>query len=208
MQAINIMIVDDNLSWSNNLSIFLNKENDIKVVGTANNKEKAIDLLNNSEIDIILMDLELTEGFFDGIDIIEEISLIHKKLKIIVLTSYSKNDLVIKSISAGAVNYLEKKNFKEVPQTIRSVYFDNSPFQVLANIFIELKKQLSLTQEELSVSKLTPEERKVYELRIAGNSISQTSKVLFKTLDTVKKQSKSILKKFNVKRFEELKKPD
>ncbi|HEX3030229.1 MAG TPA: response regulator transcription factor [Clostridia bacterium] len=207
MQTINVMIVDDNLSWSNNLSFFLNKESDIKVVGTANNKEEAIHLLNNSEVDIILMDLELTEGFFDGIDIIEEISLIHKKLKIIVLTSYSINDLVIKSISAGAVNYLEKKNFMEVPQTIRSVYFDDSPFQVLANIFIEFKKQLSLTQEELSVSKLTPEEKKVYELRIAGNSISQTSKTLFKTLDTVKKQSKSILKKFNVKRFEDLKKP-
>lgn len=207
MQTIKVLIVDDNPSWSNNLSVFLDKESDFKVIGTANTREEAIHLLNNSEIDIILMDLELTEGFFDGIDTIEEIVLLQKKFKIIVLTSYSKRDLIIQSISAGAVNFLEKKDYKALPQTIRSVYYNDSPFEVLANVFVDLNKQLLQAREELIINKLTPEERKVYDLRISGKSISQTSQILLKTLDTIKKQSKSILKKLNAKKFEDLKNP-
>ena len=58
---IKVIVVDDEQNWLIAISKLLNKEDDISVVGTANNKESAINLIKeNLSFDVILMDISLT----------------------------------------------------------------------------------------------------------------------------------------------------
>ncbi len=59
MEKIKLFIVDDDQIWLKGFSAFLDNQSDFSVVGTASNKEEAINFIKNFETDLILMDLNL-----------------------------------------------------------------------------------------------------------------------------------------------------
>ena len=102
---IKVIVVDDEQNWLIAISKLLNKEDDISVVGTANNKESVINLIKeNLSFDVILMDISLSSNKYDGIETALEIKELKEDAKIIMLTSFENRELIIDSFTAGAVN--------------------------------------------------------------------------------------------------------
>ena len=98
LEKVRIAIVEDDPTWLDLMTDFLNRENDFTVVGTALNKEEAIQMVKStSGIDIILMDINLSENKYDGISTALEIFETWN-VKIIMLTSLSGDDLITKSL--------------------------------------------------------------------------------------------------------------
>jgi CheY-like chemotaxis protein len=65
-------------------------------------------------VDIILMDINLSENNMDGYMPAAEISQT-KIVKIIMLTSIESEEVIRNSFTAGAVNYILKSNYTEIP---------------------------------------------------------------------------------------------
>ncbi|MCX7922238.1 MAG: response regulator transcription factor [Clostridia bacterium] len=195
MDKIKILIVEDDPDWTKSMVNFLHKQNDIEVVATASNKQDAIKLANPEQVDVILMDINLTENKYDGIYAAAEIQQ-SKKVKIIMLTSLSDEDIITNSFNAGAVNYISKTNYKELPNAIRSTYKTTSPIEVLLKDYSRLK-------EEEQLKDLTPAEKEVFDLIKAGYTQSQIEKKLNKAESTLKNQVNKILKKLNVRSCKE-----
>ncbi|GAA3334037.1 hypothetical protein GCM10020331_100430 [Ectobacillus funiculus] len=59
--VIKVMLVEDDEFWRQQLSSDLNKEEDIQVVKAAVTKQEALEAFQTMEIDVILMDINLTE---------------------------------------------------------------------------------------------------------------------------------------------------
>ncbi len=198
MENIRLLVVDDDLVWLKGLSGYLNKEDNMVVVGMATNMEDALKYVTNFDLDVILMDLNLTGNKYDGILLSQEIQRI-KKVKIIILTSFKEKELITDAFAAGAADFFCKDSYELLPYAIRSVYMNNSPVEILAEEYSRLR-------QENRLKVLTAAEREVFELKKSGLTIPQMANTLHKTSSTLKKQMNQILKKLGISRFDEIKK--
>jgi len=190
MDKIQVAIVEDDLGWLKALTSFLNKQDDILVEGTATNREDAVNLARTSIFDVIIMDINLNENKRDGILAAVEI-LQSVKVKIIMLTSLKDDEIITDSFTAGAVNFISKEKYDEIPNAIRTAFHNDSPIEVLLNEFSKLKREEQL--KELSCS-----EKQVYDLLEKGYTKVGIESKLYKTANTVKSQVKQILRKLGV----------
>jgi len=190
MNKINVAIIEDDLGWLKSMTSFLNKENDILVTGTATNREDAVNLARTTLFDVIIMDINLNENKRDGILAAAEILQL-VKVKIIMLTSLREDEIVLESFTAGAVNFISKEKYLEIPNAIRIAYNNDSPMEVLLNEFLKLKRNEQLKN-------LTQSEKQVYDLLEKGYTKSRIETELYKSANTIKSQIKQILKKLGV----------
>lgn len=195
MEPIRILIVEDDTAWVAALTSYLNKEADMQVCDSAATSAEAISLYADSEFDVVLMDIHLQGSELDGIHTAVELSEL-KPGKIIMLTSASDEELMRDSFTAGAVNYIDKANFKELPHAIRSAYHRPAAMEVLLKEYARLKREEQLKQ-------LTQAEREVFELIEDGYTQSQIGAKLYKAESTLKNQVNKMLRKLGVKSSKE-----
>lgn len=116
--SIRVMLVDDHLIVLRGLKFFLNTQQDIEVVGEAENGRAAIGKMEECHPDVILMDLMMP--VMDGVEATKEILKQNPQAKVVVLTSYSDQDHVIPALQAGASGYqLKDVDPDELVRTIR-----------------------------------------------------------------------------------------
>lgn len=117
--SIRVMLVDDHLIVLRGLKFFLNTQQDIEVVGEAENGRAAIGKMEECHPDVILMDLMMP--VMDGVEATKEILKQNPQAKVVVLTSYSDQDHVIPALQAGASGYqLKDVDPDELVRTIRA----------------------------------------------------------------------------------------
>ncbi|WP_278287520.1 response regulator transcription factor [Ruminiclostridium josui] len=183
-------MVEDDPVWASSLKTFLDNEEDLCVVAIASTQKDAMEMAENKDVDIILMDINLSENNMDGVYAAAEISQT-KNVKIIMLTSIESEEVIRNSFTAGAVNYILKSNYTEIPSAIRAVHNKVSPVEVLL-------KEYSRMKEEEQVAALSNAEKEILNLVRKGYSQSKISEVLFKSPGTIKAQINKLLKKMNV----------
>jgi NarL family two-component system response regulator LiaR len=190
MKKIRVAIVEDDPDWLKAMVSFLKKNDDIVVVGTAVSRETSVELVKNVEADVMLMDINLNGNECDGIyaclDILEV-----RKMKIIMLTSLKNENIIRDAFTAGAVNYITKENYADIPLFIRNCYNDSSPIEIMLKEFRKMKKEEQLRN-------LSQSEREVFNLMEKGYNYAEIEKKLFKTHNTLRTQIKSILRKMKV----------
>jgi len=192
LNRIHVFLVEDDPDWIKSMTVFLNAQEDMIVVGAAESPEQAIAMAEVLSFDIVLMDIQLTAGRLDGIYAAAEIHERKPEAKVIMLTSLDDELVIMQSYTAGAVNYIEKSNFDELPAAIRSAVHQPGSMEVLLKEFARLKREEQLRS-------LTPAEREVFDLLDEGYTHSQMEKKLFKTESTLKNQINKILKKLGVR---------
>lgn len=189
MAHIKVVIVDDDLDWLKLLTGFLNRDEDLLVVGTAVDRRGAVQLSRNQEFDIMLLDINMQgnrlEGIYAAMDILSDANR-----RIIMVTSLGEAEIVMESFAAGAVNYIHKENYLEIPNLIRSAMKENYPLEVVLKEFRRLRKE-----EQLQA--LTSSELEIFKLAEQGYKRAEIGAQLFKSENTVKKHIKLILQKLN-----------
>lgn len=195
MNEIKVMLVEDDIDWLKAMKNFLEKEKDISIVATASTKEVAVALARETEIDIILMDVNLSENKCDGIYAAKEISEFNKA-KIIMLTSFDEEEIIVSSFTAGAVSFVSKLNYKSIPDSIRFVIYNSLPIEILLKDYKKLK-------EEDYLKELTYAEKEIFKLIADGLTHTEICQKLGKSHNTLKNQIKSILRKLEVKSCKE-----
>ncbi len=104
--AIRVLVVDDQSLIREGLTIILDSQSDIRVVGQAADGREAISLAGRLQPDVILMDIKMPR--MDGIKATRQIKEEYAKTQIIILTTYAEDELVFEGIRAGASGYLLK----------------------------------------------------------------------------------------------------
>lgn len=105
--AIRVLLVDDQALVRTGFRLVLSTTDDIVVVGEADNGRQALELLESDlDVDVCCMDIRMPG--LDGIDTTRE--LVNRKLpaKVIVLTTFDRDEYVYEALSAGASGFLLK----------------------------------------------------------------------------------------------------
>lgn len=190
MSKIKIAIVEDDPVWLKGMVTFISETEDLAVIATASNREDALKIVDQHDPDVILMDINLGSGD-DGIYLTAEINQ-KKSVKTIMLTSLETETVIINSFTAGAVNYIQKENYLEIPAAVRSAHYNAlNPLGVLLKDYVRLK------QEE-QLKSLSAAEKELLDLIDKGYSQSQIGEILYKSVGTIKSQVNAILKKLGV----------
>ncbi len=194
MNKIKVLLVEDEPFWQKNLMRDLNRELDIEVVGIVTTKDDAIQASVSVEIDVILMDIHLSRHYLDGI---EAVKVIHGKsqIKIVMLTSSADEEVILRAFEYGADNYITKSNYQDIVGAVRQAHHNQS--SIHPEVASVLKSGFRDAKKEIKLHSLTPEERKVYELKLQGFNKPNIAQQLQKSIYTVKNQLRAIRDKLN-----------
>lgn len=182
---IRILTVDDHPLLRDGISSLVNNEGDMRIVAEASSGREAIERFRAHRPDITLMDLRMPD--MDGIDAMAEIIRQYPDAKIIVLTTYSGDALIIRALKAGAQGYLLKGQLrKELLDTIRAVHAGRK----------RISPEVALQVANHAIdSLLTLREIDVLQLIAEGNANKTVADRLSITEDTVKAHVRNILSK-------------
>ncbi|WP_173275081.1 response regulator transcription factor [Paenibacillus sp. NEAU-GSW1] len=184
---IRVMLVEDDVFWRERLFADLNKETDIEIVKAASTKLEALEGAGDLDIDVVLMDINLTENQLDGLETAKELMIATKsRVKVIMLTSLTDKEIIVRAFQHGAVNYMNKSSFPDIVRAIREAYAGQASIHSDAALAM---------REEIRLMQLSPSEREIYELKERGCSRTEISERLCKSLNTIKTQIRSIRSK-------------
>ncbi|WP_134683981.1 AAA family ATPase [Brevibacillus migulae] len=121
MPAIRVLIVDDSLETRTNMIKLLSFEEEMEVVGEAENGADALEKVLKLYPDVVLMDVNMP--VMDGLKATEKISLISPKTAVIIISVQEDPDYLRKAMMAGAKDYLVKPvSTEQLVATIQDVY--------------------------------------------------------------------------------------
>jgi DNA-binding NarL/FixJ family response regulator len=109
--AVRVIVVDDQSLVREGLAIILDAQPDLEVVAQAGDGQEAVELAGRLHPDVILMDIKMPR--MNGIAATREIKRQHPGIQILILTTYSEDELVFEGIRAGASGYLLKDITRE-----------------------------------------------------------------------------------------------
>ena len=195
---IKVGIVEDNIFLLKSFRDFLNSSEGIIVSFSCASMEEAKSLLKTRELnkpDIILLDIFLPGE--SGTEGIKFFKAQYPDVKIIMLTAYNEELLILECLKLGANGYAIKNShlgnlIDIINQTIRSgAYIDEmAAAKLVSNI---QKTQISSIKELLTVR-----EREIADLVRKGYSYKQMSETLFVTTYTINYHLKNIYKKLGI----------
>lgn len=116
---IRVMVVDDQWMIREGLASLAGLEADIDVVAVASDGHEAVELVERHRPDVVLMDIRMPG--LDGIGATEVIKGLDPSINVLMLTTFDDQQLIERSLSAGAVGYLTKDiAAADLAQAIRS----------------------------------------------------------------------------------------
>lgn len=117
--TIRVVLVDDQALVRSGFAMVLSVEEDIEVVGQAADGAAALDLMRSTEVDVVLMDVQMP--VLDGIAATRQIAA-EDLAKVIILTTFDRDDYLFDALRAGASGFLLKNaEADDLATAVRSV---------------------------------------------------------------------------------------
>ncbi len=144
-KRIRVVIVDDHQIVRDGLRLILQIEGkDMEMVGDASDGAAALRLIEETQPDVVLMDLRMPG--MDGLEAITQIRVRWPHIAVVILTTFNEDNLMLRGLRAGACGYLLKDvNRETLLHSIRRAARGETLLQ--PEVFARL---LSLTQQPLS----------------------------------------------------------
>jgi len=184
-KKISILVADDHKMVRVGLAQLLETEDDIRVVGFAENGRQAVEQASALSPDVVIMDLMMP--VMDGVEATAAIHRLHPEVKILILTTFGSSDGIAHALATGATGAIMKSaDNNELAAAVRTV------FQGKTSVSNEISRQLAL---DPPVPELTPRQKDILKSMISGMSNPDIAKQLGIRRDRVKQHINAILEK-------------
>ena len=196
MNKTTVLLVDDHTVVRQGLRALLKSEEDIEVIGEAENGRLAVQLARNVPPDVVVMDVSMP--LMNGLEATRQILKTLPSTRILVLTSYSDDDCVKQLTEAGVSGYLIKQTASnDLVKAIREVKKGNAFFSptIAKRLRDQCREAFANGQPVKKSIELTSREAEVLQLIAEGFSNKQIAAELKITEDTVKFHRGHIMRK-------------
>ncbi|WCO02696.1 response regulator transcription factor [Psychroserpens ponticola] len=155
---IRLAIAEDHQSLIDGISLLLEYEEDISIVGTANDGEALLKIVEKKRPTVVLTDIRMPK--LDGIEAAKRIKKAHPEIKILSFSMFEQTEAIQQMLDAGATGYvLKNSSLKEVLKAIRTVakgeiYFDANINTNVLNPENNSKKKGLLTKRQIEILQL------------------------------------------------------
>lgn len=197
---IRLVLVDDDPLVRAGLQLILGGAPDIEVVDEATDGQAAVEVVGRLRPDIVLMDVRMPR--LDGVAATEQILARHgESVRVVVLTTFDTDDLVVRALRAGASGFLLKDTPPaQLVEAVRSVA-DGHPIlspQITATLIAQVSGS-PVDDRGARAQRLlaTLSERELEVARAVGEGLSnaEISRTLYLSVPTVKTHVSRLLDK-------------
>ena len=193
-----LLIVDDDPLAALSLQTILSAKG-FDVIATGHSGEEAIDLYDQLQPDLLLMDIRM-DGI-NGLEAARRILSRYSNAKILFLTTFSDDGYIKEAISLGAMGYILKQNYENLPETLRlaasgQVIYGEGVAQKLPGLLAEQMRQ---GKQSAQADLLTRREAEIMALVADGKSNKEIASLLYLSEGRVRNAVSEILLKLSLR---------
>ncbi|PAV31099.1 DNA-binding response regulator [Virgibacillus profundi] len=203
---ISVLLVEDQQLFREGVHALIATVDDMDVVGMASNGEEATQLMKKSQADIVIMDIHMPN--VDGIKATIHLKDNYPSVKVILLTTFAEEDLIITGLAAGADGFLLKSlDRARLIRSIRDVYDDQvvlsgEAAKILATMIVDIKYNKKDLLEKKLVNRninLSNRELDIAYLMMNGSTNKLIAQKLFLSEGTIKNYISELYNKLNLR---------
>ena len=204
-EQIRLCIVDDHSFIRESLHTILDGQEDLQVVGMAEDGERAMELCERLKPDVVLMDLEMPN--LDGIHATKMIKEQWPDIRVLILSTFQNTKRAKEIIRNGADGYLLKSiDSRELAESIRLVYRGGT--MINHDVFHRMweeNEQIGSFESKSDGKEygLTKRELEILELLSQGSRYKTIASKLYLSNGTVRNYASNLYEKLGVKNREE-----
>ena len=210
MSKIGVLIADDAKEIADYFASFIRQEEDMEVLALAASGEEAVAKVKALNPQIVLMDIQM-ETKTAGLDAIKQIRDYNPSIKIIILTIHSRDDLIFKAYTVGAMDYIIKTSpIDNILKSIRAASSNSLMLRPeIANKIMEESQRISEKQNKMKdvlkvMMKISNTEFEIIRMAFDGYSYREIAEQRFVEETTIRSEIYRILKKFGMKRMKDV----
>lgn len=204
MSKIRVLIVDDHALVRLGLMTLINDQADMQVVGEASAIAEALKLIESIHPQVVLMDIRMPGG--SGIEATQQIVARFPDTKVIILTSFADDELIMRSLQAGAVGYvLKEADNDELLRAIAAAARGEALLDpVVTARLISKMRSLGRQADEDAFHSFTQREMTILAELSLGKTNAEIAHALNLSEKTVRNQVSTMLDKLNLSNRVEL----
>jgi DNA-binding NarL/FixJ family response regulator len=193
---IRVAHADDHKVVRMGLQQLLETFEDVETVGSASGGEEALTLCRDAKPDVLLLDLQMPD--LDGIEVTRRIAVESPATRVVVFTSFSDREGIVRALDAGAIGYLLKDaEPDEIHAAIRAAARGEAPITPRAAAAL-LADRRDREPGRASETDLTAREQDVLRLVIDGHANKQIARRLGISEKTVKGHLTNLFQRIGV----------
>lgn len=186
---ITLAIAEDHQALIDGISSYIEYEDDINLVGYANDGEALLDLIHKKRPEVILCDIRMPK--IDGIEVTKRILNAYPQVKVVAFSMFDQEEAINQMLEAGAVGYiLKSSSLQIVLEAIRSV--------ANGNTYFDKKIHLPVAEKNKSKSVLSSREKEILSLIGRGKTSHEIAEDLFIGKSTVDTHRKNMIRKLGL----------
>jgi DNA-binding NarL/FixJ family response regulator len=196
---VRVLICDDQTVVREGLAAILSTDPEIQVVGLAGHGVEALDLVPQTDPDIVLMDLQMP--VMNGVQATQRLRRAYPDLYVLVLTTYAEDQWVLDAIRAGATGYLLKDTRRdELLAAIKGTVEGKSYLDpaIAGTVMQAATSPPPVRQAEPLVEPFTQREQEILHLLVQGQNNPEIARRLHLAKGTVRNYVSVIFQKLGV----------
>jgi two-component system response regulator NreC len=195
---IRILLADDHTLLRNGIRALLEDEQDITVVGEAEDGREAVRLAIQLKPNVVLMDIAMP--LLNGLEATRQIKRELPEIKILVLTMYDHEEYFREMLEVGASGYIIKRAAaNELVAAIRAVYHGEAVLSpAITRLLLEDYLNHDIHKSESDANVLSSREREVLQLIAEGKTSREIAEILNLSVKTVQSHRTSLMQKLDL----------
>jgi len=200
MKRITVLLAEDHMIVREGLRKMLELENDIEIVGEAQDGRMAVALAVKFRPDVVLMDIAMP--LLNGLEATRQVLKAAPSTKVLMLSAHNDDAYVKSATESGAVGFLLKQtSAQDVCRAIREVQEGNTIFSPSIISRLDCLNPFSTDGSGVTrrrPAQLTSREMEVLQLIAEGNANKETATELGIGLKTVEKHREHLMEKLDI----------
>ncbi len=195
-----ICIVDDDRLVSLSLKTILEADGDIEILGMGTDGADAVRLYETNRPDVLLMDIRMKQ--MSGLDAAKKILEQDPQAKILLLTTFSDDEYIVKALHIGVKGYILKQDFESIAPALKAVYNGQTVFgDVITTKLVTKLPEPGESAEAADPTHypITEKERRIIERVADGLNNKEIAGELFLSEGTVRNYLSQILEKLGLR---------
>ncbi|MCL2247224.1 MAG: response regulator transcription factor [Lentimicrobiaceae bacterium] len=194
-ELVRVAIVDDHTAVAEGFESIINGSGVAGVIGKAFSVAGCMELLAQSKVDLLLLDISLADG--NGIDLFLQIKPLYPDLKVIALTCHSEISIIKRALEVGFSGYIRKNSTAaDIIEGIRAV--------ASGELFLCKETQRLLQEPDCQKLLLSRREDELLRLIVSGKSNIEIADSMKLGYETIKSYRKRLMLKLNTSNTAEL----
>jgi DNA-binding NarL/FixJ family response regulator len=198
MKRITVVLADDHMVVREGLRKLLEGEDDLEVVGEAQNGRQAVELTGKLRPAVVVMDIAMP--LLNGLEATRQIHKTFPDTKVLMLSAHSDEAYIDQAVAIGAAGYLFKQDSSDnLSEAIREVQKGNTFFRSAISTRLQNQKVSARKgSSRKKVAHLSSRQMEVLQLIAEGKTNNATATELGISTKTVEKHRQILMTKLNI----------